>query len=72
MSSIPYEDQTLSATDAPWLAPAPHRGKKNEPAFVADTAGYLAELLELDCAVLAELTRANFFSLFRLARDAVD
>lgn len=65
-------DRLLIETDAPWLAPAPHRGKKNEPAFVADTAGYLAELLELDCAVLAELTRANFFSLFRLARDAVD
>lgn len=69
--SIPL-DRLLIETDAPWLAPVPHRGKKNEPAFVADTAGFLAELLELDVAALAELTRENFFCLFRGAGDVAD
>ena len=69
--SIPL-DRLLIETDAPWLAPIPHRGKKNEPAYVADTAGFLAELLDLDAAALAELTRENFFCLFRRAGDLAD
>lgn len=60
-------DRLLIETDAPWLAPVPNRGKKNEPAFVVDTAVYLAELLGLDTATLADTTRENFFRLFTRA-----
>jgi TatD DNase family protein len=60
-------DRLLIETDAPWLAPVPNRGKKNEPAFVVDTAEYLAGMLEMDVAALAEITRDNFFRLFSRA-----
>jgi len=60
-------DRLLIETDAPWLAPIPNRGKKNEPAFVVDTAEYLAGMLELDVTALAEITRENFFRLFSRA-----
>ena len=54
-------------TDAPWLAPVPHRGKQNEPAFVANTAQYLADLRQVDVDELAALTGANFCRLFSRA-----
>lgn len=57
-------DRLLVETDAPFLAPVPHRGQRNEPAFVAHTARCLAELRGLDEAALAELTTANFRRLF--------
>jgi TatD DNase family protein len=52
-------DRLLVETDAPYLAPVPHRGKRNEPAFVAHTARVLAEVRGLDIAALMELTAAN-------------
>ncbi len=52
-------DRLLVETDAPYLAPVPHRGKRNEPAFVADTARVLAEVRGLDIAALTALTAAN-------------
>ncbi len=57
-------DRLLIETDAPFLAPVPHRGKPGEPAFVADTCRFLAELRGDDAEVLAERTRVNFHTLF--------
>jgi TatD DNase family protein len=60
------DEQLLVETDAPYLAPVPHRGKRNEPAFVAATAARLAELRGMAPQRLAELTAANARRLFRL------
>jgi TatD DNase family protein len=57
-------DRLLVETDAPYLAPVPYRGKRNEPAFVAATAAAVAKLQGLEVAHLAEITSANFFRLF--------
>jgi len=61
-------DQMLVETDAPFLAPVPHRGKKCEPAFVADTAAFVAGLRGEEPEELAQRTTANFFNLFGKAR----
>lgn len=61
------QDQLLVETDAPFLAPVPNRGKTCEPAFVADTAAFVAELREEEAEALAEATTANFFRLFAKA-----
>ena len=58
-------DRLLVETDAPYLAPVPFRGKRNEPAFVAHTAKTLAEVRGLESEALADLTTANFRRLFR-------
>jgi TatD DNase family protein len=60
-------DRLLIETDAPFLAPVPHRGRPCEPAFVADTARFLAELRGEPVEALAERTGANFRALFRKA-----
>lgn len=57
-------DRILVETDAPYLAPIPHRGKTNEPAFVAHTAGRLAALRGLALDEVAAVTTANFHRLF--------
>jgi len=57
-------DRLLVETDAPYLAPVPYRGKRNEPAFVAATAAAIAALKGVDLQHLAEITSANFFRLF--------
>jgi TatD DNase family protein len=57
-------DGVLVETDAPWLAPAAHRGKRNEPALVAETAQVLAGLLGLDAEEVATATTNNFYRLF--------
>lgn len=59
-------DGVLVETDAPWLAPAPDRGKRNEPAWVTRTAETLAGLLNVDTARIAEDTTKNFARLFHL------
>ncbi|WP_108809999.1 TatD family hydrolase [Sphingorhabdus sp. Alg231-15] len=61
-------DRLLVETDAPFLAPVPHRGKTGEPAFVADTARFLAELRGVDYEALCETTAKNFYNLFNKAR----
>ena len=61
-------DRLLIETDAPFLAPVPHRGKTGEPAFVADTCRFLAQLRGQDPDELAETTRANFHTLFAKTR----
>ena len=60
-------DQMLVETDSPFLAPVPHRGQKCEPAFVADTALFVADLRGEDPDVLGDATTANFFKLFSKA-----
>ena len=57
----------LIETDAPFLAPVPHRGKTCEPAFVADTARFLAELRGVAIEELTATTTANFYALFTKA-----
>lgn len=57
-------DRLLVETDAPYLAPLPFRGKRNEPAFVAHTAAVLAETIGIDSTGIASLTTDNFFRLF--------
>jgi TatD DNase family protein len=60
-------DQMLVETDAPFLAPVPHRGQKCEPAFVADTAAFVAGLRGEEPDRLADATTGNFFRLFSRA-----
>jgi TatD DNase family protein len=57
-------DRLLVETDAPYLAPVPYRGRRNEPAFVAATAAAVAALRGVDAAALAATTTGNFFRLF--------
>jgi len=57
-------DRLLVETDAPWLAPVPHRGKQNQPAFVVDTAAFVAQLRGCTASELTAQTRANTLRLF--------
>ena len=57
-------DKLLIETDAPFLAPVPHRGRPGEPAFVADTAAFLAGLRDENEAELRDQTARNFHRLF--------
>lgn len=62
-ATIPL-DRLLVETDAPFLAPIPHRGKRNEPAFVVETAKVLAEVKGVDVAAIAQATTRNVLTLF--------
>lgn len=64
-------DRLLIETDAPFLAPVPHRGKQGEPAFVADTAAFLATLRGESVEDLAARTVDNFFTLFDKAQPGL-
>lgn len=66
-AKLPIE-RLLVETDAPFLAPVPHRGKTGEPAFVADTTKFLAELRGDDYSALCEATAQNFYRLFNKAK----
>jgi TatD DNase family protein len=57
-------DRILVETDAPYLAPVPMRGRPNQPAFVAHTAQYVADLKGLSLETLSQQTSDNFFELF--------
>ena len=63
-------DRILVETDSPYLAPMPHRGKTNEPAFVTHTAAMVASLKNVTGEELAAQTTANFFRLFAKAKAA--
>jgi TatD DNase family protein len=56
--------EVLLETDCPWLPPTPHRGKRNEPAWLVHTRDVLADLLQVAPAALDEATDANFAALF--------
>src|SRR5204862_6738264 len=58
-------DRLLTETDSPYLAPVPHRGKRNEPAFVSHVVATLAQLHSVDAAEMDQQTTANFHRLFR-------
>lgn len=60
-------DRLLIETDCPYLAPVPHRGKRNEPAFVSETARFLASARGVSLDQLSEETSQNFIRLFSLA-----
>ncbi len=57
-------DRLLVETDAPYLAPVPHRGRRNEPAFVRDTAQFIADLKGVAFEEIADQSGKNFFKLF--------
>jgi len=59
-------DRMLIETDSPYLAPVPHRGKRNEPAFVKETARRLGELRGLSMDEVGDHTSRNFYNFFKL------
>ena len=61
-------DRLLVETDAPYLAPLPYRGKRNEPAYVAHTAQVLAEVKGVSVEEITKITTDNFFRLFSKAK----
>ena len=65
LCNIPL-DRIVLETDAPYLSPVPHRGQRNEPAFLADTAQKLAEILEIPVEKLAETTTNNVKTIFKI------
>lgn len=67
--AVPLE-RMLIETDAPYLAPVPHRGKMNEPGFVSHVGEFLAKLKGVPLEQLARQTSDNFFTLFQAARAA--
>lgn len=67
------EDRLLVETDAPYLAPMPHRGKPNEPSYVVHTIATLAEVRGLTVQEMAQRTTENFLNLFtKIPRHAID
>ena len=67
LAAVPL-DRLLVETDCPYLAPVPHRGKRNEPAYVAATAAALAAVKGLPAGDVEAATTANFFRLFSKVR----
>ena len=61
----------LVETDSPYLAPTPHRGKINQPAYVAGVAAELARVRGVSVAAIAEATTANFCRLFRIPEESL-
>jgi TatD DNase family protein len=61
-------DRLLVETDAPYLAPPPYRGKRNEPAYVAETAKVLADVKGVSAVDMARITTDNFFRVFSKAK----
>ncbi|MFL6256742.1 MAG: TatD family hydrolase [Pyrinomonadaceae bacterium] len=66
--TVPLE-RLLVETDCPYLAPVPHRGRRNEPAYVVETARFLAELRGVSHEELGHATSQNFSTLFRVEFD---
>jgi TatD DNase family protein len=66
---VPF-DRILIETDCPYLAPVPHRGKRNEPAFVKQTAAKLGELRGVSMEEIGEQTSRNFYKFFKISETA--
>ena len=66
---VPF-DRMLIETDCPYLAPVPHRGKRNEPAFVKETAARLGELRNSSMEEIGEQTSRNFYKFFKISETA--
>jgi TatD DNase family protein len=62
----------LIETDSPYLAPIPHRGQRNEPAFVREVARQIGELRGLPAEEIGSQTAQNFYNFFGLAPDNAD
>ena len=65
LHNIPL-DRIVLETDAPYLSPVPHRGKRNEPAFMVETAKKIAEIYEMLVQEIAEITTRNVKTLFKI------
>lgn len=65
LHNIPM-DRIVLETDAPYLSPVPHRGQRNEPAFMVDTARKIAEIYEMSVEEIAEITSRNAKTLFEI------
>jgi TatD DNase family protein len=65
-------DRMLIETDSPYLAPIPHRGQRNEPAFVKEVARQIGELRDLPAEEIGAKTTQNFYKFFRVAPDHAD
>ena len=68
-SQVPL-DRLLIETDCPYLAPVPHRGKRNEPSFVRETARKIGELRGRSMEDIGELTARNFYNFFKISETA--
>jgi TatD DNase family protein len=68
-AAVPLE-RMLIETDSPYLAPIPHRGKRNEPAFVVETARQLGELRGVERDEIGRQTTQNFYRFFSLHENA--
>jgi TatD DNase family protein len=62
-------DRMFIETDCPYLAPTPHRGQRNEPAFVVEVARQIGQLRNLSCEEVGQQTTANFYNFFRLTKS---
>ena len=65
--AVPLESMLIE-TDAPYLAPVPHRGRMNEPGLVRHVAEFLASLNDVPVEEIGRATTENFFRLFKMAR----
>ena len=69
MAKLVPDDKLLIETDAPYLAPVPMRGRRNEPCYAVHVAEKLAEIKGISAEEIAHITTDNFFRLFSKATD---